>query len=379
MVEYLYHLITRNKQGQEGRSAVGKFTGIVAICVNLLLSASKLVAGFLAGSVAVTADGLNNLSDTVSGVVTFIGFRLAERPADPDHPFGHARYEYISGLTVSALILVIGFQLLLSSGEKILNPVQTQFSGITFAVLGVSIAVKLGLYLFGRKMGRLIDSATVLATADDSRNDVITTSAVLAASAVTHFSGVEIDGWAGLAVSLFILVSGLSSAKETVDLLLGEAADPQMSRDIISELRGGEKVLGVHDLMIHDYGPGARFASAHVEMDAAEDPVECHEIIDGLERIIMEKYNVHLVIHYDPIVTGDAELDEMRNLIAGVLQSQDSRLSIHDFRRAGHFLVFDVDMPYELRGMEAEITKVTESAIAAHGRDYRVSITFDTV
>lgn len=379
MTELLYRLIAGKKTPQQARTAVGKTMGIVAICVNLLLAVSKLLAGSLAGSVAVTADGLNNLSDTISGGVTFAGFRLAERPADTDHPFGHARFEYLAGLAVSALILFIGFQLMVTSFGKIIHPIQTEFTWLTFAVLGISVLVKLGLFAFGRGLGKKIESAAVLTTADDSRNDVVTTSAVLVAAVVARLFHIEIDGWVGLAVSLFILYCGMISARDTINLLLGEAVDPKLQHSIEQELRRGDKVIGVHDMLIHDYGPGARFASAHVEMDAREDSIACHEIIDALERAVMEKYSVHLVIHFDPVVVGEPELDELHGLVCDVLAGQDSRLGVHDFRRIGQNLIFDVSIPYELRGREAYITKVIESALSAHGRSLRLSITFDTV
>ena len=384
MTNFLLRRFIRSDQfdSPKTRAAVGKLSGITGIVCNLLLSAGKLVTGTLAGSVSVTADALNNLSDAASSIVTLVGFRLAEKPADADHPYGHARFEYLSGLAVAAMIIVIGFELAKSSVEKILNPTAVEFSPVTALVLLASIGVKLWMCLFNRKLGKLIGSSALAATAADSRNDCIATGAVLAAAVTEYFTHWQVDGWMGLAVALFILYSGWNLARETISPLLGEAADPALRQLIVDYIEASDKVLGYHDLMVHDYGPGQRFASIHVEMDQREDPLLCHEIIDDMERECLESHGIHLVIHYDPVVTNDPRLDRMRNLVLAILHVKDSRLSIHDFRMvpgAGHTnLIFDVALPGDLLGQEGDIKASLEAALndLGEGKYYTV-ITFD--
>ena len=372
-----------NKESLKVRAGVGRLSGIVGIACNLLLFAGKLAVGLLAGAMSIVADAMNNLSDAASSIVTLIGFRLAERPADEDHPYGHARYEYLSGLAVAALIIVIGFELGKGSVEKILHPEPVEFSLVTALVLVGSILVKLWLATFNRRLGKHIDSQTLKATAADSRNDVISTAAVLAAGLVEKFSGVQVDGFMGLGVALFILYSGAMLGKETISPLLGENATPELRKLILDTIQSDERVLGYHDLMVHDYGPGQRFASLHVEMDQRDDPILCHEIIDNLERTCYQQHNVHLVIHYDPVVVGDEELNEMRQVVAELLAQQDSRLTHHDFRMVrgkGHTnLIFDVALPFDLKGKEKQLKKSIDKALSQLRQDttYYTVITFD--
>ena len=364
------------------RGAVGRLAGTVGIVANAVLFAMKLAVGTLAGSVSITADALNNLSDASSSVVTLLGFKLAEKPADDDHPFGHARYEYLSGLAVAAMILFIGFELAKSSVEKIFNPQAVDFTWVTLGVLLGSMAVKLWLSLFNRRLGKRIDSETLMATAADSRNDVIATAAVLVSALVEKFSGWHIDGFMGLAVALFILYSGIGLAKDTISPLLGEAAGPELQEQILDRIRSEKRVLGYHDLMVHDYGPGRRFASVHVEMDRNEDPLLCHELIDNLERECLQSHGIHLVIHYDPVVTDDPELDRMRDAVAAALKQIDDRLSLHDFRMVqgtGHTnLIFDVALPEDLMGKKAEIKTQLDQKLNQNAPcTYFTVITFD--
>ena len=385
MTNWLLRTFIKNSDHSEDpkvRAAIGILSGIVGIVCNVLLCGGKLAVGIATGSVSITADAMNNLSDATSSVVTMLGFRLAERPADEEHPFGHARYEYLSGLAVSALILIIGVELAKSSLDKVLHPAAVEFGWITAAVLGGSILVKLWMSLFNTKLGKTIHSATLAATAADSRNDVITTSAVLLAALIEHFTAFRADGWMGLAVSCFILYSGVGLAKDTISPLLGENADPELREKIVDNIRACPKVLGFHDLMVHDYGPGQRFASIHVEMDRREEPMECHEIIDDLERECLKSHGVHLVIHYDPIVTDDPELDRMHVRVEQLLHTYDIRLGVHDFRMVpgkGHVnLIFDVVLPTDLRGQEADITAALEKALNQNsGVTYYPVITFD--
>ena len=364
------------------RNKAGRLSGIVGILCNVLLFAGKFIVGTLCGSVSITADAMNNLSDAGSSVVTLVGFKLAERPADEGHPYGHARYEYLSGLAVAALILLIGFELAKTAVGKILNPTAVEISLPMALVLVGSVLVKLWLSLFNNKLGKHIDSSALLATATDSRNDVIATSAVLLAAVIERIFGWKIDGYMGLGVAVFILYSGISLAKETISPLLGEAASPELQKQIIEILDAEEAVLGYHDLMVHDYGPGQRFGSLHVEMDQSVDPLWCHERIDNLERKALETLGVHLVIHYDPIVTGDEELDKMRAVIGEILAGIDSRLDFHDFRMVkgtGHTnLIFDIVIPHAMSGQEKAVKKALEKALAQQdqGKFYLV-ITFD--
>ena len=364
------------------RGAAGRLAGTVGIIANAVLFAMKLAVGTLSGSVSITADALNNLSDASSSVVTLLGFKLAEKPADADHPYGHARYEYLSGLAVAAMILFIGFELAKSSVEKIFNPQAVDFTWITAGVLLGSMAVKLWLSLFNRRLGKKIHSETLMATAADSRNDVIATAAVLASGLVEKFSGWHIDGFMGLAVALFILYSGIGLAKDTISPLLGEAAGPELQAQILDQIRSEPRVLGYHDLMVHDYGPGRRFASVHVEMDRSEDPLLCHELIDDLERECLQSHGIQLVIHYDPVVTDDPELDRMKAAVNAALADIDHRLSLHDFRMvkgSGHTnLIFDVALPEDLMSRKADIKAQLDQQL---NRDapctYFTVITFD--
>lgn len=336
----------------EVRSAVGSLSGIVGIVCNALLFVLKLIVGTLSGSVSITADGLNNLSDATSSVVTLAGFRLAGKPADEEHPYGHARFEYLTGLIVSAIIIIIGIELAKTSIGKIINPSPVLFNVPVCIALVASILVKLWLYVFNTKLGKSVSSDTLLATAADSRNDIFATGAVLIAGIVQFVFGWNIDGIAGFAVALFILYSGVMLAKDIVSPLLGENASPELRNLIIGVVRSCPEVMGYHDLMVHDYGPGKRFASMHLEIDCRIDPMVSHEIIDNLERECMEKHNVHLVIHYDPIVTDDDELVRLRSVVSDILKEYDERITIHDFRmvrgREHTNLIFDIALPAEL-------------------------------
>lgn len=363
------------------RSASGRRAGFVGILANIFLCAGKLAVGTLSGSVSITADGLNNLTDASSSVVTLLGFKLAEKPADEDHPYGHARFEYLSALAVAVLMLFIGFELAKSSVQKIFRPESVEFGWITSAVLLGSMAVKLWLSLYNLRLGRKIESDTLLATAADSRNDVIATGAVLTSGLLEHFTGWQVDGYVGALVAVFILFSGISMAKDTISPLLGEGATPELREQILDQIRSEPLVLGHHDLMVHDYGPGRRFASVHVEMDRREDPLHCHEIIDNLERECLDSHGIHLVIHYDPIITDDPELDRLRHIINQQLTEFDSRLLTHDFRMVegqGHTnLIFDIALPSDLSGKEREIRQLLNHSLINDKKKYYTVITFD--
>ena len=371
-----------NTEAPAVRSAIGSLSGMVGIACNVLLFLGKLMVGTLSGSVSITADAMNNLSDASGAIVTLIGFRVADKPADEHHPYGHARAEYLSGLGVAVLILFIGFELVKSSVEKIFIPTAVELSPVAAGVLVASIAVKLWLSLFNRTLGNRIGSTALLATAADSRNDCVATAAVLLAAAIEQFADIRIDGWFGLGVAVFILHSGLELAKDTISPLLGESADPELREKIVDYIRSQPKVLGYHDLMVHDYGPGQRFASLHVEMDHREDPLDCHELIDDMERECLRSHNVHLVIHYDPVITDDPELTRLKEEVSRLLHQQDERLTLHDFRMVQgkrHMnLVFDVALPADLQGRQDRIRKNIEDTLNEEGpMVYHVKITFD--
>ena len=387
MTNLLLKLFVRNHEHTDDpkvRTAIGTLSGWVGIACNLLLCLGKFLAGSVTCSVSITADALNNLSDASGSIVTLIGFRVAGMPADEEHPYGHARAEYLSGLVVAALILIIGFELAKTSVEKIFHPAPVLFSAVAIGVLVCSIAVKLWMCLFNRKLGKTIQSTALIATSEDSRNDCITTAAVLLAAILEKTLNWRVDGVFGLGVAVFILYSGAMLAKDTVSPLLGENADPELRDKIVDYIRVQPKVLGFHDLMVHDYGPGQRFASLHVEMDAREDPLECHELIDDMERECYLSHNVHLVIHYDPVITDNPELNELKERVSDLLARFDERLQLHDFRMTQgkrHMnLVFDVPLPARLRGKEEELTQYLENSLNLAGeKTYHVKITFDAL
>ena len=360
MTRLLLGIFVKETDTPDGRAKAGAFAGAVGICCNLLLFLGKVIAGTLAGSVAIAADGWNNLSDAAASIVTLVGFRFSRKPADAHHPYGHARAEYLSGLCVAVLILFIGVELLKSSVSKVLSPEPVEFSAVTFWVLAASIAMKLWMSLFVGKLGKLIGSKTLEATSADSRNDVIATSAVLVSCLVGRFFRVEIDGWMGLAVAVFILWSGYGIARETMSTLLGESADGALVEKLQAMVLRHKGILGIHDLLIHDYGPGRCFASAHVELSAEEDPLVCHELIDHLECDALRELNVQLVIHHDPVAVNDAEWGRLRALVEQTAHGLDDRLSVHSFRlvrgRGMPRLVFDLAVPY---GMDQNTVRLS--------------------
>lgn len=326
MVEWIY----RHAQGD--RAKVGSLAGLTCIVVNVVLCAAKGVIGLVSGSVSIVADALNNLTDASSNIVSILGFKLASKPADPEHPYGHGRYEYLSGLVVAVMVLLIGVELLKTSVEKILAPTPVEFSVALVAVLALSIVAKLWMAAFNKGLGARIDSETLRATAQDSKNDAIATAAVLATSVFGRISGINLDAWAGLAVGAYIVYSGIELVKDTIDPLLGNAPDPKLVQHIRSKITGYPGVLGTHDLMVHDYGPGRQFASAHVEMAAETDPMESHDTLDNIEQAFKDEDGLIVTLHYDPIVTNDPEVVDMRNHINELARSIDVGLSIHDLR-----------------------------------------------
>lgn len=363
------------------RAAYGRLSGIVGILANVLLFTAKLTAALLCGSVSIAADAVNNLADASSSVISLLGFRMAAKPADPEHPYGHARYEYLSGLLISVLILLIGWELLTTSADKILHPAPAEFSLLAGGILVGSILVKLWLSLFNRRLGILIDSASLTAAAADSRNDVISTAAVLLSAVVSHFAKIDLDGWVGVAVAVFILYSGVGLVRETVNPLLGRAPDPEMVRAILRRIEEYPGVLGTHDLMIHDYGPGRQFASVHVEMAAETNILESHDIIDNIERDFLRRDGIHLIAHLDPVVTSDPHVQQIRTFLTNTVAEIEPSLSIHDLRivpGATHTnVIFDCVVPHTVTMNRAEICADIRRRVTEKYPDHFCVITLD--
>lgn len=384
MTDLLIKRFVKNYDDTENnavRMAYGKLAGIIGIICNVILFLGKLIAGLLSGSVAVTADAVNNLSDASSSIISLLGFKLASRPADEEHPYGHGRYEYLSGFMVSLLIMVIGVELLRGSVEKVINPETVEFSYLIAGILLFSVLLKLWMMFFNKKIGKTINSDTLTATAADSRNDVITTIAVLAAMLISHFFDVELDGYMGIAVALFILYSGFGLVKDTMDPMLGKAPNEEQVNKIKNKILGYDGVLGTHDLMIHDYGPGRQFASAHVEMAAEADVLESHDVIDNIERDFLKNDNMHMVVHYDPISTKDSVVNELRTWINEQIAHLDERLAIHDLRivkgPTHTNVIFDCLVPHDMEIGEKEIKRFLRNVISEKYPNYYAVVTID--
>ncbi|MBQ4150772.1 MAG: cation transporter [Clostridia bacterium] len=367
---------------KEVRTAYGKLSGGVGIASNLVLFAAKLIVGTLSGSVSITADAVNNLSDASSSIMSILGFKLASKPADADHPYGHARYEYLTGLMVALFIMLIGIELLKSSVGKIIEPTAVSFSWISIVILALTVVVKLWLSLFNIKIGKRINSKTLIATAADSRNDVIATSAVIISMIVSHYTSLELDGYVGTAVALFILYSGFGLVRDTLDPILGRAPDAELVKEIRDKIMSYPGVLGTHDLMVHDYGPGCQFASVHVEVAAEGDVIEMHDIIDNIEREISTLYNLHLVIHMDPIVTADDTIGEIRHRLADEVAKIYEELSIHDLRvvvgPTHTNLVFDCVVPHGFKMSNKELREKISAAAKAIDEKYICVVTVES-
>ena len=345
--------ISRREQVEDGavRRAWGALCGFVGIALNLLLFAGKLAAGTLSGSIAVTADAFNNLSDAGSSVVTLLGFRLAGKKPDSDHPFGHGRMEYVSGLVVAGLILLMGAELAKTSVDKIAHPEAVTFSWLAAAILLVSIAVKLYMYMYNKAVGKKIGSAAMAATAADSLSDTAATAAVLLSMIVGRLANVQLDGWVGLLVALFILWSAVQAARDTISPLLGQAPDPALVREIEGLVMAHDTVVGVHDLVVHDYGPGRRIISLHAEVPADGQVLELHDVIDNIESELARKLHCEAVIHMDPVVVGDPVVTALREQTAALVRTIDPRITIHDFRmvpgKTHTNLIFDAVIPFD--------------------------------
>lgn len=359
------------------RRSYGTFSGAVGICLNILLAIGKMLAGLISGSLAMTADAMNNLTDAGSSIVTLIGFRLAGQKADADHPFGHGRAEYVSGFIVSILILMVGFELGRSSVEKIFHPTAVTFSWAAVGVLIASVLVKLWMWSFNRALGKRISSAALEATASDSLNDAIATTAVLLGTIAGLFLPIPVDGVLGLAVAVFIFIAGINAARDTLTPLMGQAPDPELVENIQRTVLECPEIVGVHDLVIHDYGPGRVMASLHAEVPMGSDILAAHDAIDAVERRLMERYQVETTIHMDPISTNDERVQSLRIQTAALVRGIDPELTIHDFRITDgplHTnLVFDVVLPFESSFTAEELVEEIKNRVSQmDGRYYAV-------
>lgn len=382
MTKFLIKLFIKDADTntQRGRELYGRLAGAVGIICNLLLSVMKLIIGSISNSVSITADATNNISDAGSSIVTLVGFRLSGKPADKDHPYGHARIEYISSLIISFLILLIGCSIFKESVTKIFKPEESLFNIATVIVLVASILVKLWLSVFNKFLGKQINSKALEATAIDSRNDVITTAAVLLASVISHFTGFNLDGYMGVIVSVFIFISGINLVKETLDPLLGQPPTKEMFETIEKKILSYDNVLGVHDLMVHSYGPNTYFASAHIEMDAKIDVLICHDIMDQIERDFKSELNIHLVVHLDPTILDSPEINELKEMVNDIICEIDRQLTFHDFRvvvgEENKNVLFDVVVPPEYKYSDEELEKIITDKIteASNGKVFTVLV-----
>lgn len=387
MTELLIRLFVRGDdvKNKDVRKRYGTLGGVVGICCNILLCILKISIGIITASMSVVADGLNNLSDMGSSVMALIGFKLASKPADSDHPFGHGRFEYLSALVVSAMILLVGGELFISSIKTLISgDAAPKHSIWSVLILLFSVFLKMWLYLFNRKLGKKIDSEVLLATAKDSINDSISTAAILVSVAVTYFVNVSfnLDAVMALAVSLFIIHSGLTTAKETVDSLLGSAPDKELISQIENIILSFKEFVGIHDLIIHNYGPGRQFASVHVEVPQDIDIVSCHEQIDLCEKLLQERTDVCVVIHMDPIDVNNESINEAKKQMAEALKEIDERLTLHDFRMtpAGKTrtnLIFDVVVPSDISFKDDELKRIISQKAERIDQTYCCVITVD--
>lgn len=364
MTNLLISLFIKNKDHVEDsnvRNAYGKMAGIVGIMCNLFLFAGKFFAGVITGAISITADAFNNLSDAASSIITLVGFDMAGKPADKDHPFGHGRMEYVSGLVVSLLILMMGVELFKSSVEKVLHPEVISEQWISYMILVVSIFVKFWMYMFNRSIGWKIHSETMKATASDSLNDCVSTAAVFGGMLIFHYFHLNVDGVVGIVVACFVLWGGYESVRDTLNPLLGESPDPELVTKIKEMVLRHEMVIGVHDIVVHDYGPGRRIVSLHAEVPATENIMEVHDVMDHIEMRLMEEYYCEATIHMDPVVTNDEEVTETKKEVQDLVKGYDPDLSIHDFRMVKgptHTnVIFDLLIPY---GKKYQQEKVVE-------------------
>ncbi len=369
---------TANLKVREAYGTLGSITGII---VNLILAISKYFAGIISGSISVTADAINNLSDAGSSIISLIGVKLSAKPADKDHPYGHGRVEYISALAVSFVVLLMGIELFKSSVDKIINPVPIKFNILSLIILIVSILAKLWLGLFNKKLGEKINSAPMMAVMKDSFSDCLATGVALIAIIISAFSDISIDGYLGVVVAGFIFLAGFNILKDTMADLLGKPADKEFTEQIENKILSYDKIVGVHDMIIHDYGPGRKFASAHAEVSSQDDIMDIHDVIDLAERDILNEYGIIISIHTDPIVTDDERINSLKDMTVNIVKSISDEMSIHDFRVVDgptHTnLIFDLIAPHKFYMSNDEIRKTIEDKLSKIDERYFVVITIE--
>lgn len=365
------------------REKQGSLAGAVGIGVNILLFVIKLMAGLLSGSVAIMADAVNNLTDSGSSIIMLVGFRLSAKPADREHPFGHARIEYLCGVIVSFIVLFLGLELGRTSFLKILSPEKAEFGPVALGVLIVSILIKLWLCLFYTRVGRRIDSQSLLATASDSRNDVISTLVVLLGALITRLTSLDLDGFLGLLVAAFIIVSGVKLIMETADPLLGPAPKRELVQGIYEKIRSYEGIIGIHDLTVHSYGQGRTFASVHCEVPAEEDILISHDLIDNIERDFLEQEGIHLVIHLDPVITCDEKANALHEAVLTKVKELYPQSAIHDFRVVWGVthsnVLFDVAVPFSVADSDQQVKERVSRAVESLDPTYRAVLAVDRV
>ena len=365
MTELLCKFFIKNRENTGSlavRRAYGTLGSVVGIIVNFILAIGKIAVGVLFGAISLTADGINNMSDAGSQVISFISFKMAAKPADRDHPFGHARIEYVASRIVSFLVLLVGWNVLSESVTKIFNPhIKTTFSWIMIIVLGVSVLVKLWLCIFNRRLADKRGSAVMKATAADSLSDAIATAAVLLAMLLFRITGFDADGYMGVIVAVIIFIAGIKILNETKNAILGESADPKIVEDVKKIVSEFPDALGIHDMIVHSYGPGQTIVTLHIEVDGEKSVFDSHDMIDSIERRLNTELGIQSNIHMDPIVTNDAEVSEMRNVVRNLVKQIDERLDIHDFRFVRGVthtnLIFDINVPFEIKMSDSEIKK----------------------
>lgn len=384
MTKILCRLFVKNGENINDarvRRAYGTLCAVVGMILNILLFIGKFTVGMISGSVSIRADAINNLSDAASQIISLVSFRIAAKPADRDHPFGHARMEYVASMIVSMLILIVAYQLFRDSVDKLLHPVATEFRLISVIVLGVSILVKLWLGLFNSRVGNKIDSDVLRATKTDSLSDAAATAAVLAASLVHHFTDFDPDGYMGILVAILIFVAGVRILNDTKNSILGTAPDGRTVETIRAIVMSYPEALGLHDMVVHNYGPGCTIASLHVEVDGAANVFHTHDAVDRMEKQLFTEAGIHATVHMDPIVTDDPMVNEIHHRVAALICEMDGRLTIHDFRMVrGNThtnLIFDVVVPFELEENDAELKKKIDACVKTIDPNYCTVLTID--
>lgn len=384
MTDLLVKLFVKNSDdilNPKVREQYGVLSGGVGIFCNIFLCIIKFFAGIITSSISITADAFNNLSDAGSSIVTLVGFRLAGKPADSEHPYGHGRYEYISALVISAVIIIMGVELFKSSVDKIIHPEAIDFSVASIVILVISIGVKLWMNLFNKKLGKHLDASAMLATAADSLNDCVATGVVLVSLLIGRYAHINVDGFAGVLVALFVLWAGWSTAKDTIEPLLGQAPDPVFVENVQKQITSHEEIIGIHDMIVHDYGPGRVIVSLHAEIPCDMNVMAAHDIIDTAEQEVREKFGCDISIHMDPVVVNDERTDSLKALLNGIVKNVDVRLSIHDFRITDGplrtNLIFDLVVPFGFKMTDSEVAELVKAKLKEENEKYYAVIHID--